>query len=73
MESHSIARVPEHTHPLADWHQLVATHEAQGLHIDRHTAAARLHGDSYDHGMPVESLLRRSQRGHHCISGLPHG
>jgi hypothetical protein len=53
--------LPDHTHPLADWHQLVATHEGQGLHIDRHTAATRLHGDGYDHGFAVASLLRRWQ------------
>ena len=51
--------LPGHTQPLADWHQLVATHEEQGIHIDRHTAAARLHGDGYDHGIAVDSLLRR--------------
>jgi hypothetical protein len=31
----------DHTQSLGDWHQLVATHELQDLHIDRHTAAAR--------------------------------
>jgi hypothetical protein len=55
--------LPDHTQPLADWHQLVATHEEQGIHIDRHTAAARLHGDGYDHGMAVDALLRRSRSG----------
>ena len=55
--------LPDHTHPLADWHQLVATHEEQGPHIDRHTAATRLHGDGYDHGCAVDSLLRRWRGG----------
>lgn len=51
--------LPDHAHPLGDWHQLVATHEDQGLHIDRHTAAARLQWDGYDHGDAIDSLLRR--------------
>ena len=51
--------LPDHTQPLGDWHQLVATHEEQGLHIDRHTAAARLQWGGYDHGIAVDCVLRR--------------
>lgn len=51
--------LPGYTQPLADWHQLVETHEEQGLHIDRHTAAARLDGGGYDHGSAIDVLLRR--------------
>jgi hypothetical protein len=53
--------LPDHTQPLADWHQLVATHEKRGLNIDRHTAAASLDWVGYDHGIAVDSLLRRAR------------
>jgi hypothetical protein len=39
---------------------LVAAHEGQGIHIDRQTAAARLHFDGYDHGLAVSALLLRA-------------
>jgi hypothetical protein len=47
----------DHTQPLGDWHQLVATHEQHDLHIDRHTAATRWDGEDYDHAMAIEMLL----------------
>jgi hypothetical protein len=50
--------LPDHTQPLGDWHQLVATHEQQDLHIDRRTAATRWDGESYDHSFAVAALLR---------------
>ncbi|HEY0686621.1 MAG TPA: DUF222 domain-containing protein [Steroidobacter sp.] len=55
--------LPNHTQPLSDWHQLVATHEEQGLHIDRRTAATRWDGEPYDHAWAIESLLRRLRTG----------
>lgn len=55
--------LPDHTQPLADWHQLVATHEEQGLHIDRHTAAVRLNSGGHDHGAAINSLLLRARSG----------
>ncbi|HEY0681784.1 MAG TPA: DUF222 domain-containing protein [Steroidobacter sp.] len=51
-----------HTQPLGDWQQLVATHEEQGLHIDRHTAATRWDGETYDHAWAIEALLHRLRR-----------
>ncbi|HEY0938876.1 MAG TPA: hypothetical protein VGE08_02160, partial [Steroidobacter sp.] len=51
--------LPDHTQPLGDWHQLVETNEAQGLHIDRHTTVPHLDWAGYDHGMAVDNLLRR--------------
>lgn len=53
--------LPDHTLPLADWHQLVAAHEAQGLHIDSNTAAVHLDWAGYDHGIAVDCLLRRAR------------
>jgi hypothetical protein len=47
----------DHTQPLGDWHQLVATHEHQDLHIDEHTAATGWDGKSYDHSFAVAALL----------------
>lgn len=55
--------LPGHTQPLADWHQLVATHEEQGITIDRHTAASRWDGEPYDHAFAIEALLRRARGG----------
>ncbi|HEY0681661.1 MAG TPA: DUF222 domain-containing protein [Steroidobacter sp.] len=55
--------LPDHTRPLGDWHELVATHEEQGLHIDRRTAATRWDGESYDHAWAIEALLHRWRRG----------
>jgi hypothetical protein len=55
--------LPDHTQPLGDWHQLVATHEDQGIHIDRNTAASSLDWVGYDHGIAVDSLLRRARGG----------
>jgi hypothetical protein len=49
--------LPDHTQPLGDWHQLVATHEQQDLHIDRHTAATRWDGEVCDYSMAAELLL----------------
>jgi hypothetical protein len=49
--------LPNHTQPLGDWHQLVATHEQQNLRIDRHTAATRWDGEPCDHSMATEALL----------------
>ncbi|HEY0681619.1 MAG TPA: hypothetical protein VGD45_04765 [Steroidobacter sp.] len=51
--------LPGYTQPLGDLNQLVATHEEQGLHIERHTAATRWDGESYDHALAIEVLLRR--------------
>jgi hypothetical protein len=48
----------DHTQPLADWHQLVATHEQQDLHIDRRTAATRWDGRACDYSLAAEALLR---------------
>lgn len=50
---------PNHTQPLADWHQLIVAHETQNVRIDRHTAATRWDGGSCDHSVAVESLLTR--------------
>ena len=47
----------DHTQPLGDWHQLVATHEQQDLHIDRHTAVTRWDGGTCDYAMATEALL----------------
>ena len=55
--------LPDHTQPLGDWHQLVETHDKQGLHIDRHTTVPHLHWAGYDHGMAVDNLLLRSRGG----------
>ena len=49
----------DQTQRLSDWHQLVATHEEQGLHIDRRTAATRWDGETCDHARAIESLLHR--------------
>ena len=53
------SKLRDHTQPLGDWHQLVATHEQQEVHIDHHTAATRWDGGSCDYSVAVESLLRR--------------
>lgn len=52
-----------HTQPLGDRQQLVATHEALGLHIDRRTAATRWDGETYDHAWAIQSLLHRLRTG----------
>jgi hypothetical protein len=49
----------DHTHPLGDWHQLVAAHERQALRIGRDTAATRWDGGACDYSVAVESLLAR--------------
>lgn len=51
--------LPDHTRPLANWHQLIDEHEEQGLHIDHHTAATRWDGEACDYSMAVDALLRR--------------
>jgi hypothetical protein len=49
----------DHTQPLSDWHQLVAAHERQDLHIDHDTAATHWDGGACDYSVAVESLLAR--------------
>lgn len=52
---------PGHSRPLADWTQLVAAHEAQGLRIDANTAATHWRGERMDYGMAIDSLLFRAR------------
>jgi hypothetical protein len=63
--------LPDHTQPLADWHQLVAAHEDRGIHIDPQTAAARLQFDGYDHGLAIDNLIRCARGGVSASAPLP--
>jgi hypothetical protein len=63
--------LPGHTQPLGDWQQLVATHEQQDLHIDRHTAATRWDGEPCDHSMATEALLHHWRGRQARVDELP--
>jgi hypothetical protein len=54
---------PNHTQPLADWRQLMAAHEQQGIRIDKNTAATRWTGEKMDYGLGVFVLLQQARRG----------
>ena len=53
---------PDHTHPLSDWHQLVADHTQQGIKIDQNTAATRWRGEQMDYDLGVAVLVQQSHR-----------
>jgi len=57
--------LPDHTRPLANWHQLIDDHEEQGIHIDRHTAATRWDGEACDYSVAIAALLRRWRMDRH--------
>jgi hypothetical protein len=63
---------PEHSHTLADWRQLPADHEQEGIHIDKTTAATLWRGETMDYGLAIEVLLQHSHRGAHDISAETH-
>jgi hypothetical protein len=63
--------LPGHTQPLGDWHQLVATHEQQDLHIDRRTAATRWDGEPCDYSMATEALLHHWRGRPITVNELP--
>jgi hypothetical protein len=63
--------LPDHTQPLSDWHQLVAAHEQQDLHIDRHTAATRWDGEPCDHSLATEALLHHWRGRQIRVNELP--
>jgi hypothetical protein len=53
---------PEHTRPLSDWQQLLAVHHAQGIRIDKNTAATRWRGEKMDYGLGIDVLLQHAKR-----------
>jgi hypothetical protein len=53
---------PGHSPPLGDWSRLVATHVAQGIHIDAKTAATRWRGERMDHVLAIDLLVAKAQR-----------
>ena len=63
---------PNHTHPLADWRQLPAAHDQEGIHIDQHTAVTRWRGEQMDYTIAIHSLLCRSQRANDVSAETPH-
>ena len=53
---------PQHTRPLSDWQQLPAVHHAQGIRIDKNTAATRWRGEKMDYGLGIDVLLQHAKR-----------
>jgi Domain of unknown function (DUF222)/HNH endonuclease len=53
---------PDHTRPLADWRQVPAVHQQQGLHIDKNTAATLWRGERMDYGLAIDVLLGKARR-----------
>lgn len=56
------ACVPGRTRPLAQWTQIVAAHEAQGLEIDARTATTGWRGETMDYGMAIDLLIAGARR-----------
>lgn len=48
---------PDHVAPLGDWTELLAVHRAQGIEIDRDTAATRWRGETMDYGLALDALF----------------
>ena len=51
-----------HTQPLADWRQLAAAHDQQGIQIDSDTAVTRWAGETMDYGLAIDVLLQQARR-----------
>jgi len=56
------ACVPGRTRPLAQWTELVAAHEAQGLEIDARTATTGWRGERMDYGMAIDLLIAGARK-----------
>ncbi len=53
---------PHHPCPLADWRELPAAHDQQGIHVTPHTAVTRWRGEQMDYGLAIDVLLQRARR-----------
>jgi Domain of unknown function (DUF222) len=62
---------PDHLRSFADWTQLPAAHNKQGIHIDENTAATRWAGESMDYGLAVQVLLHQARRARNVAAGTP--
>jgi hypothetical protein len=59
-----VSSAPGHTQPMAaDWTDLATRHEADGIHIDPHTARTHWRGESMDYGLAIDVLLDKERRG----------
>ena len=56
------ACVPGRTRPFAQWTELVAAHEAQGLEIDARTATTGWRGERMDYGIAIDLLIARARK-----------
>ena len=58
-----VSSAPGCTQPMAaQWSDLAARHEADGIHIDTHTARTHWRGESMDYGLAIEVLLGKERR-----------
>ena len=61
---------PEHTQPMAaEWTDLAAKHDEEGIHIDPLTARTRWRGESMDYGLAIEVLLAKERGAARRASG----
>jgi hypothetical protein len=58
-----VSSAPGHTQPMAaQWTDLAARHEQDGIHIDPHTARTHWRGESMDYGLAIDALLGKERR-----------
>ncbi len=50
-----------HSQPLSDWRELIASHRAQDIRIDRATASTLWRGERIDYGLGIEVLLQQAK------------
>jgi hypothetical protein len=58
-----VSSAPGHTQPMAaTWTDLASRHEADGIHIDPHTARTHWRGETMDYGLAIDILLNKENR-----------